>query len=98
MPSERTARADFLVAAEHIRTLMPITDEIDELIPCERNWCQFGFSARHARTRITSPVPLRHARTRIARPVPLRQLYSLGGLISSKKESFLTSDIGYSYT
>ncbi len=34
MPSERAARDDFLVAAEHIRKLMSITDEIDELIPC----------------------------------------------------------------
>jgi hypothetical protein len=34
MPSERAARDDFLAAAEHIRKLMSITDEIDELIPC----------------------------------------------------------------
>jgi hypothetical protein len=34
MPGERAARDDFLAAAEHIRTLMSITDEIDELIPC----------------------------------------------------------------
>jgi hypothetical protein len=33
MPSERAARDGFLVAAERIRTLMSITDEIDELIP-----------------------------------------------------------------
>ena len=33
MPSDRAARSDFL-AAEHIRKLMSITDEIDELIPC----------------------------------------------------------------
>ena len=35
MPSERAARDDFLAAAEHIRKLMSITDEIDELIPCD---------------------------------------------------------------
>ena len=34
MPSERAARDNFLTAAEHIRKLMAITDEIDELIPC----------------------------------------------------------------
>ncbi len=34
MPSERAAGDDFLAAAEHIRKLMSITDEIDELIPC----------------------------------------------------------------
>jgi hypothetical protein len=34
MPTERAARDDFLAAAEHIRKLMAITDEIDELIPC----------------------------------------------------------------
>ena len=34
MPSDRAARDDFLAAAEHIRTLMSITNEIDELIPC----------------------------------------------------------------
>ena len=34
MPSERAPRDDFLAAAEHIRKLMSITDEIDELIPC----------------------------------------------------------------
>ena len=30
----RAARDDFLAAAEHIRKLMSITDEIDELVPC----------------------------------------------------------------
>ena len=34
MPSARAPRDDFLAAAEHIRKLMAITDEIDELIPC----------------------------------------------------------------
>ena len=34
MPRERAARKDFLVAAVHIRRLMAITDEIDDLIPC----------------------------------------------------------------
>ena len=34
MPNERAARDDFLAAAEHIRKLMAIADEIDELIPC----------------------------------------------------------------
>ena len=34
MPSARAPRDDFVVAAEHIRKLMAITDEIDELIPC----------------------------------------------------------------
>jgi hypothetical protein len=34
MPSDREARDDFLVAAEHIRTLMSIADQIDERIPC----------------------------------------------------------------
>jgi hypothetical protein len=34
MPSERAPRYDFLAAAEHIRMLMSIADEIDELIPC----------------------------------------------------------------
>ena len=34
MPSERAVRDDFLTAAEHIRKLVSITDEIDELIPC----------------------------------------------------------------
>jgi hypothetical protein len=36
MPSERAARDDFLAAAEHIRKLMSIADETDELIPCGR--------------------------------------------------------------
>jgi hypothetical protein len=34
MPNERAARDDFLAAVEHIRKLISITDEIDELIPC----------------------------------------------------------------
>ena len=34
MPSERSARDDFLCAAEHIRKLMAVIDDIDELIPC----------------------------------------------------------------
>jgi hypothetical protein len=34
MPTERAPRDDFLTAAEHIRKLMAIADEIDELIPC----------------------------------------------------------------
>jgi hypothetical protein len=34
MPSERAARDDFLTAAEHIGSLMSITDEIYELLPC----------------------------------------------------------------
>jgi hypothetical protein len=34
MPSERATRDDFLVAAEHIRRLMALSDELDELIPC----------------------------------------------------------------
>jgi hypothetical protein len=34
MPTERAARDDFLAAAEHIRKLVAITAEIDELIPC----------------------------------------------------------------
>ena len=34
MPNERAVRDDFLAAAEHIRKLMAVTDEIDELIPC----------------------------------------------------------------
>jgi hypothetical protein len=34
MPNERAARDDLLAAAEHIRKLMAIADEIDELIPC----------------------------------------------------------------
>jgi hypothetical protein len=33
MPSERAARDDSLVAAEHIRRLMSITDALDERIP-----------------------------------------------------------------
>ena len=44
MPSERAARDDFLVAAEHIRKLMSITDEIDELIPC--GWLSSEAGAR----------------------------------------------------
>jgi hypothetical protein len=34
MPSERAARDEFLAAAEHIRKLMAVIDEIDELIEC----------------------------------------------------------------
>jgi hypothetical protein len=34
MPSERAARDDFLAAAEHIRKLMAVIDEIDALIEC----------------------------------------------------------------
>jgi hypothetical protein len=34
MPIERAACDDFLAAAEHIRMLTSITDEIGELIPC----------------------------------------------------------------
>jgi hypothetical protein len=45
MPTERAARDDFLVAAEHIRKLMAITDEIDEVIPC-------GWLTKEAATRI----------------------------------------------
>ena len=45
MPSERAARDDLLAAAEHIRKLMSITDEIDELIPC-------GWLSMEAATRI----------------------------------------------
>jgi hypothetical protein len=44
MPSERAARDDFLAAAEHIRKLMSITDEIDELIPC--GWLSSEDAAR----------------------------------------------------
>jgi hypothetical protein len=45
MPSERAARDDFLVAAEHMLELMSITDQIDELIPC-------GWLSKEAATRI----------------------------------------------
>ncbi len=34
MPSERTPRDDFLAAAEHIRKLMVVIDELDELFEC----------------------------------------------------------------
>ena len=44
MPSERAPRDDFLAAAEHIRMLMAITDEIDELIPC--GWLSTEESAK----------------------------------------------------
>ena len=45
MPSERAAHDDFFAAAEHIRKLMSIIDEIDELIPC-------GWLSKEAATRI----------------------------------------------
>ena len=44
MPSERAARDDFLAAAEHIRTLMSITGQVDELIPC--GWLSKEQAAR----------------------------------------------------
>ena len=64
MPRERAGAEDFLVAAVHIRRLMAITDEIDDLIPC--SWLS---SEEAAQLRACPRVPvLMRARRESAGP------------------------------